>query len=82
MSVPSVKNGSFLNEVHGIIPIIKNQARTFSVLKYLAILNTNSLQEEKLQQKYCIRSDFELNEMALFQWMNYTLKYGKLITLI
>ena len=82
MYVASIKNGNCLNEVRGIIHTIKNQAYTLNVLKYLAKLNANSLQEEKLQQKYYIRSDFQLNEMALLQWSNYTLKYGKLITLI
>lgn len=82
MYAPSVKNRTCLNEVRAIIHTIKNQAYTLNVHKYLAKLNANSLQEEKLQQKNYIRSDFQLNDMALFQWSNYTLKYGKLITFI
>jgi len=40
------------------------------MLKYLVKLNANSLQEEKLQQKYYLRSDFQLNELASFRWNN------------
>lgn len=48
------------------------------VFKCRVKLNVNSLQEDKLQQNLCIRSDFQLNEMAFFPQSDYTPKYGQL----